>query len=364
MAYAIQLAKQAFNTYPNPRVGAVLTIDDKIVASGYHHGPGQPHAEIECLREAQKLGLDLTHATLIVTLEPCKHFGKTPPCTSAILNAGIKNLVVGALDPNPIAQGGAQYLKEQGLNVTTGILENECQELIADFRTWQTKNRPYLTLKLAATLDGRIATRTGHSQWITSHIARADVHNLRAHIGQRSGAILIGGQTFRLDNPKLTARVAGVTSQPYAIVITSKLPDISNPWHLISERPNETIFFTLAENLFTDTAKKLLAHGIRLYPQPKQNDQTDFKELLKNILEELHTPEILCEGGGKLALSLLSQDVVDKFILYLSPMILGDNLAKPLFDGLTPKTIDQALRLKISKTEMFEPDLKITLTHI
>ncbi|MBQ7739060.1 MAG: bifunctional diaminohydroxyphosphoribosylaminopyrimidine deaminase/5-amino-6-(5-phosphoribosylamino)uracil reductase RibD [Desulfovibrionaceae bacterium] len=361
MAQAINIASQAINTYPNPRVGALLTLNDKIVASGYHHGPGQPHAEIECLNSAKSLGIDLEKSTLVVTLEPCRHFGKTPPCTEAILKAGIKNLVVGCLDPNPIAQGGAEYLRAKGLNVITGVLEEKCRQLIADFNLWQTEKRPFITLKLAATIDGRIATRSGQSQWISSKESRLDVHNLRAMIGQKHGAILIGGQTFRLDNPKLTARTDHVIAQPKAIVITSTLPNATDPCHLISARPKETIFLTSPANLDTLKAKELIDLGLRLYAIPKKANVTDFRELFRILLTELETPHILCEGGGRLALSLLEQGVVDEFILYLAPLIFGDNLAHPLFDGRSPLSIDQGIGLNISSTTMLGRDLKITL---
>ena len=361
MARAIALAKTAQHNYPNPKVGAVLTIGDQIVAEGYHHGPGQPHAEIECLRQAKKLGIDVTEATLFVTLEPCTHFGKTPPCTDAIIAAGIKNVVVGSFDPNPVAQGGAAYLRSRGLNVVTNVLEDPCRDLIADFRTWQTKQRPYITLKLAATMDGRIATRAGHSQWISSPKSRDDVHRLRAYIGQERGAILIGGQTFRLDNPLLTSRAPDVQKQPYAFVLTSHLPNPQGNWHLIKERPQQTFFLTLPENLDLPLSKELAAHKVRLFPLPIQNHEIDFKQLAQDLLFQLGVSQILCEGGGQLGLSLLTNGVVDEFILYLAPIMLGDNLARPLLTGLAPLKLEEGLGFKIYSTEMIGGDLKITL---
>ena len=205
MLEAVALAGQArWLTRPNPCVGAVLVKDGQIVAKGWHKGPGYAHAEIAALEDAAGKGVNPADCTLVVTLEPCRHHGKTPPCTDAILQSGVRRLAIGASDPNPESAGGAELLREQGLAVETGIALEECLDLIDDFTTWQTTEFPYTIIKLASTLDGRIATRTGNSRWITSPETLTRVHELRQHMD----ALLVGGNCFYVDNPALTCRRA------------------------------------------------------------------------------------------------------------------------------------------------------------
>ena len=228
MREAIALAQRGrWRACPNPMVGAVLVRDGEVVARGWHHGAGLPHAEVDCLADAAARKVDPAGCTLVVTLEPCCHHGKTPPCTDAILAAGIRRVVYGLRDPNPVAGGGAALLAAAGLAVTGPVLEAECRDLAADFLVWQTTDRPYVLLKLAATLDGRIATRNGVSQWISCPASRRAVHELRAGVGRAGGAVLVGGGTFRADDPLLTARGeddAPAGPQPLACILTSRLP--------------------------------------------------------------------------------------------------------------------------------------------
>lgn len=193
MLKAVRLARRGLpHTAPNPAVGALLLQNGRIVAEGWHKKYGGAHAEIEALNEARRKGINPANCTLLVTLEPCSHYGKTPPCTEAILQAGIKKVVVGLADPTPRAGGGAAWLAARGVQVIMGVAEDECRDLAADFLFWQQSDLPYVTLKLASTLDGCIATRSGQSRWITGEAARARVHMLRA----MSQAVLVGGNTF------------------------------------------------------------------------------------------------------------------------------------------------------------------------
>ena len=210
MHEAIALAEQGrWKACPNPTVGAVLARDGRVVARGWHHEAGQDHAEVDCLKDAAARGVDPKGCTLVVTLEPCNHQGKTPPCTQAILDAGISRVVMGLADPNPQAAGGAARLRDAGVEVIGPVCEAECRDLVADFLIWQSTDRPYVILKMAATLDGRIATRNGQSQWISCEASRREVQELRAGLGLSGGAVLVGGGTFRADNPRLTAREDG-----------------------------------------------------------------------------------------------------------------------------------------------------------
>lgn len=349
MKEAIRLAKRGrFATCPNPCVGAVLIREDRIVASGWHKGYGLAHAEIDCLEDALNNGVDPAGATMAVTLEPCRHHGKTPPCVDAIQKSGITKLVYGCNDPNPEARGGAQILAEAGLEVIGPVLERKCRDLISDFTIWQTTDRPYIILKLAATLDGRIATRTGHSRWISGETARAAVHRLRAGIGKCHGAILIGGGTFRADNPQLSARTDGATEQPLACVLTSRLPKPESDFELLRERPDQTVFFASPAAAASTTAGALRKLGCRVIAiGPGSNGAPDFAGMFRTMRNELDCPYVLCEGGGRLALALLENGFVDEFHLYLAPLILGDNDARPLFTGRAPLSLDESLRLRV-----------------
>lgn len=366
MREAISLAKLSrFKTWPNPAVGAVLVKDGKVVARGRHKAAGLPHAEIECLNDARTRNIDPAGLTMVVTLEPCVHYGKTPPCADALLQARIACLVYGAKDPNPAANGGAQKLAEHGIKVIGPVLEQECEDLIADFMVWQTTERPYIILKLAASLDGRIATRAGHSKWISCDKARAQVHALRAEIGAAGGAVLIGGMTFRNDNPLLTSRMSDspAVRQPLACILTSRLPRPDADYELLKQRPDQTVFFTSPAATASITAEALRKLGCRVFPlQLGQNcANTDFASLFRELRVNLECPYVLCEGGGKLALSLLEARFVDEFHLYLAPIVLGDNDAKPLFTGRAPVQLDEALDMRFCATDMAGKDLRLLL---
>lgn len=356
--------KGRFETYPNPAVGALLVRDGDIVAIGYHKGPGLPHAEIECLNDAASRGINPSGCTLIVTLEPCRHHGKTPPCTDAIMAAGITKLVYGCVDPNPEAAGGAAILAEKGLEVIGPVLQQACEDLIADFRVWQTTTRPYILLKLACTLDGRIATRNGNSRWITSPESRQVVHRLRRDIGKAGGAILIGGGTFRSDNPHLSARLENesIERQPLACILTSRLPKATADVNLLKERPSDTIFFASPAATASTTAEALRKLGCRIFALgPTLHGEPNLGKLFTQLREELNCPYVLCEGGGKLAFSLLKDNFVDEFHLHMAPKILGDNEAKPLFSGNAPASLDEALHMRFCSAKLHHDDVHLLL---
>lgn len=363
MREAIALAERGrFATCPNPCVGAVLVRDGRKVAEGSHRGFGKAHAEIDCLEDALAKGIDPAGATMVVTLEPCRHHGKTPPCVDALQKAGITRLVYGTRDPNPEARGGADWLAQAGMEVVGPVLEQQCRDLIADFTVWQTTDRPYIILKLASTLDGRIATRTGHSRWISSEAAREQVHRLRAGIGRCHGAVLIGGGTFRADNPQLSARGKDAAEQPLACVLTSRLPKPDSEFELLRERAADTIFFASPAATASTTAGALRKLGCRVIAiGPSGRGSPDFISMFATIRKDLHCPYVLCEGGGRLALSLLENGLVDEFHLYLAPVILGDNDARPLFSGRAPLSLDEALRLRICETDDQAGDIFLLL---
>ncbi len=367
MRHAATLALQGrAYVYPNPTVGAVLVRDNVIVAEGWHKEYGGPHAEVECLNDAKAKNIDPSTCTLVVTLEPCHHHGKTPPCTQAILEAGIKHVVFGLRDPNEIASGGAAYLASQGVKVEEGVEALLCRDILADFLCWREKKRPYVLLKLASTLDGRIATRTGQSQWVSGEDSRHRVQIMRKKIARVGGAIMIGGGTFREDNPRLTVRYPEGEEgpQPLACIVTSRLPVVSLDNTILQTRPKDAIFFSTPAGAASPTAKALIDMGARVWSQAPQSGAIRLPQLdilLGRLFSELQCPYVLCEGGGKLALSLLELGLVDEFHLHLAPCILGDNEARPLFDGKSPTNMSEALSMRISDYEMHGEDIHLVL---
>ena len=371
MLQAIALTEQSkWDTAPNPPVGALLVKDGQILASGRHMAAGLPHAEAAALEDARQKNIDPAGCTLVVTLEPCTHHGKTPPCSEAILNAGIKHVVIGTLDPNPKAAGGAEMLRSKGVQVETGIAEEACLDLIDNFVTWQTTEYPYTVLKLASTMDGRIATRTGHSKWITSPETLLRVHELRRHMQ----AIIVGGNTFYQDDPRLTCRLEDGTDcspQPLAVVVTSRLPAAGASYHLLQNRPQDTIFWTTVAAAASPKAEALRRIGVRvigLSSSPKANTrgygmraELNLEEGLRNLRQECGCYHALCEGGGRLGLAFLNRGLTHELHLHLAPKILGDNEATPLFDGLAPLTMDDALALRITDARNSGQDIMLTM---
>ncbi len=373
MREAIALAfKGRFHTAPNPCVGAVLVRDGSVVARGFHERYGGPHAEINALADAAAKGINPAECTLVVTLEPCNHHGKTPPCADAVIKAGIRRVVIGSPDPTPEASGGAEKLRDSGLEVITGVLQCECDDLIADFITWRTTELPYTILKLASTLDGRIATRTGHSQWISCEETLRLVHTVRRH----AGAILVGGNTFYHDDPRLTCRPGPgeppAGKQPLAVVVTSRLPAPDMASHLLRERPHETIFWTTIAAAASPKAEALRKKGVRilgLSPLSRTDNaspgamraELDLREGLVSLRREFDCLYVMCEGGGRLGLSLLEKNLAGEMHLHLSPRILADNEATPLFNGLSPLQIDEGVSLRILATRICGDDLIVTL---
>lgn len=359
-AAILEARKGRFNTTPNPTVGAVLLHDGRVVAMGHHSRAGGPHAEIACLEDARRKCVPTRGMTMVVTLEPCNHTGRTGPCSEALIRAGISRVVIGASDPNPKAAGGAARLREAGVDVIEGVLEPECRMLVADYLTWLAQKRPFVMLKLASTLDGRIATRTGQSRWITGEEIRRDVHRLRSGIGRAGGALLVGGKTFRRDNPELTARgpFAG-GRQPRAFVFAGHLPEPGAPYHLLMERPEDTTFMVPQEEAASEKAKILRDRGVTIMTSTCDPEAAPA-EHLQSLFSQLNpekVPYILCEGGGRLGLMLLEAGLCDLFYHHMSTRIFGDNQARPLFDGRSPENLDSLLRLRHVGSRHYGEDL-------
>lgn len=359
MARAVSLARQGQGfTAPNPCVGAVLVLDGDVVAEGWHTRCGQPHAEIEALRDARSKGINPRHCVLYVTLEPCNHHGKTPPCTQAIVDAGIPEVVIGCPDPNPVAAGGMHFLRSRGIVVQSGVLEKQCQDLIADFRIWQTTGRPYSILKLATTLDGRIATRTGHSAWISGQASRREVHRLRSWCG----AVIVGGATFRADNPMLTCRLDGHAGpQPLAVVVSSRLPENPHDFDLLRLRPEQTIFWTTLAESLSPRGQRLADLGVMVWALPAGDFGLDLTAGMIRLRQDKNCYYTLTEGGGRLAASLRQQGLVDELRLFQAMKVLGDEHGQALFAGRNVASMEDCWTFELMEQSLFDSDLYLRL---
>lgn len=352
MARALRLAERGLaTTDPNPRVGCVIAAGERVLGEGFHARAGGPHAEIEALREA---GGAARGATAYVTLEPCSHHGRTPPCADALLAAGLRRVVFAAGDPNPrVSGGGAARLAAAGVLVEGGLMEAEARALNPGFLSRMERGRPFVRLKLAASLDGRTALASGASRWITGEAARADVQRLRA----RSGAVLTGIGTALADDPRLDVRLSGADRQPLRIVLDRRLALPATARLL--EPPGEVLVFTSAAALGAGAA--LAARGARIEALPLAGGGLDLAAMLAR-LAVLEVNELLVEAGPTLAGALLEAGLVDEVVLYLAPVLLGPD-ARPL--ALLPPTesMERRLGLELTESRRVGADLRLTLAR-
>lgn len=350
MRRAIVLAeKGGFRVSPNPKVGACVVRNGKCVGAGYHAEYGGDHAEVRALRQAGRKSLG---ATLYVTLEPCAHWGKTPPCVKAIVDAGIREVVIAALDPNRSNHAqGVRLLRKHGIRVRAGILSDEAEKQIEAFSKWIRTGLPFVTLKMAQSLDGKIATVTGKSRWITSPASRNFVHDLRAE----SDAVLVGKNTLLLDNPRLTTH------------LDSRLTLPGKPWRIVldpkSEAPaslqvfqGKTVTIRVVAESFLSKAKKSKTRSGALLAVRDQKGRLDFRDLLKK-LGGLGVSKLLVEGGGETAWSFLESGLVDRVLWMIAPIFLGGRTAKTSVEGMGIKECDKAFRYKIVRTLRLGDDL-------
>lgn len=323
MMRAIELAKQGEGlTRPNPPVGAVLVLEDHIVAEGWHKKAGTDHAERDCLKRLPPMPVNLKNATLYVTLEPCSTHGRTPPCTEIILEKGIGRVVVSVVDLNPAHAGrGLKLLEDAGVEVVSGVCEVEGRELIAPFEKFITTGLPFVTLKLASTLDGKIADSQGDSKWITGAEARDLVQEMR----RRSDAIMVGAATVRADDPSLMPRPSN-GRKPYRVIIGNDIPETSKVWK------------------DEDAERTLVRSG-------------DLETILKELASEQGVMHVFCEGGGKLAAGLIDAGLVDEFAFFVAPKLLGSD-GLPNF-GKTGALMAGMTNLKFQSLEQVGKDILI-----
>ncbi len=358
MKRAIFLAQRGRGlTAPNPCVGSVVVRDGRIIGEGWHKGYGLDHAEVDSIKDAINKGNDVKGAEIYVTLEPCNHYGKTPPCTEFILKHGIKKVFIGCNDPNPeVAGGGAEFLRKNGVEVEQGVLEKECRELIEDFLIWIEEKRPFVFLKLASTLDGKIADRFGNSSWISNEKSRKFVHKLRAMVD----VVLVGGNTFYKDNPKLTSRLKNVKKQPLAAIVSKKFPPLSEEtFFLLKERIKETVFFTKRQDLKKFNCLK--KQGLKFHFISETENALSLREILGILYKEYSCYYLLCEGGGKIACSLLEEGLVDELVLFFAPKVIGDNAAVPSFYGREGVVLKDSFDFDLKKVKTFDDDVCVIL---
>ena len=332
MALALKLSKlgQA-GVGANPMVGCVISSDDKIIAKDYHHQYGQEHAEINALNQ---IGHKAENCKLYVTLEPCSHHGKTPPCINAIIKAGIKKVYVATLDPNPLVSGsGVKLMKENGIDVEIGLLENNAIEVNRGFFKRMKTGLPFITSKIAMSLDGRVAMRSGESKWITSEASRADVQILRS----QNQAILTGSGTILNDNPMLTVRNKKLQSKPLRVIIDSSNSITDKSLNIFSS-DSETL-------ILNPTNSKILKNG-----------KIDLKSALIK-LGEIGINNVLLESGSGLNAAMMESSLIDEFIIYTAPVILGCDAQAMM--KLPFKKMSEKISLNILELTQVANDLKI-----
>lgn len=334
-------------TDPNPLVGSVIVNEGRIVGIGAHLQAGGPHAEIHALRMA---GEKARGGTIYVTLEPCSHHGRTGPCAEAIVQAGLKRVVIATLDPNPVVKGkGVKILQSAGIEVNIGIREEEAWKMNEVFNKFIVTKRPFITMKAGSSLDGKIATHTFESKWITSEEARKDAHLLR----NEHMAILVGANTVIKDNPELTTRIPNGRN-PIRVVLDSTLK-IPLDSKVVSDGLAETWIFT-ARNADLDKEKLLKSRGVRVY-RTSNPREVDLGEVL-NILGEKMVSSVLVEGGGTVHASFIEKKLVDKVILYLAPKLIGGKSAPTFLEGHGAESMSDVLDLENTSIEKIGRDFK------
>ncbi len=337
MAMALELAEKGEGAVnPNPLVGAVVVKNGKIVGKGYHKYYGGPHAEVYALEEAAE---EAKGATIYVTLEPCSHYGKTPPCAEKIVKMGIKKCVIAMLDPNPLVAGrGVKILQDAGIEVSWALLEDKATELNRVFLKYIQTGMPYTFLKVAITMDGKIATRSGSSKWITNELSRNRVQKLR----NKYMGIMVGIGTVLADDPSLTARVENAIN-PYRIVIDPKLDTPLEAKLVVNNSDEKTILVTKKKNIETDKYKKMMQNNVKFILIDK--DEFEMKEVFSEV-GKLNIDSVLVEGGSSVISRCFKENMIDGGEIFIAPKILGDEKATPFIKGFNFDKISDGFELE------------------
>lgn len=351
MKLALRLAKRGRGKVsPNPMVGAVIVKEGVIVGQGYHKIFGKEHAEVNALNAAMG---DVAGGTLYVNLEPCSHFGKQPPCVDRILAAGIKRVVVGISDPNPLVNGkGIQKLRENGIEVKVGVCEQACRHLNEAYLKHIATGLPFTTLKIAQTLDGRIAASNGRSQWISGERARRLVHKMRS----QHDAVLVGIGTVLADNPHLTVRVGRAVS-PKRVVVDSRLR-IPLQSHLLTDKLAEKTIVATTSRASKNKIKQVENLGAKVWVVKANSERRVHLPTLWKKMGQEGIASVLVEGGSRIATAVLKNRLTDKIQIFLAPKILGDGVSA--IDNLGINSLTRAILLNDLKTRKLDGDVLIT----
>jgi diaminohydroxyphosphoribosylaminopyrimidine deaminase/5-amino-6-(5-phosphoribosylamino)uracil reductase len=352
MQRALELAAKALGrTSPNPAVGAVIVRGNQIIGEGFHRRAGLPHAEIEALRRLQG---SAKGATLYVNLEPCSHHGRTPPCAEAVVAAGFKRVVVGMVDPNPLVRGqGLRRLRRAGIEVTTGVLRERCERLNEDFATFIRTGKPMVTLKLAASLDGRIATASGDSKWISGDLSRRLVHELR----NRVDAVMVGAETVRADDPQLTCRIRG-GRDPLRVIIDGRLSISPTARVCTQQSTARTVLVTTEESGGSRKRHEFEQQGTEVLCFPGEQGRVQLAPLLQE-LGRRGLKHVLIEGGGQIAAAALIEGVVNKVLFFYGPKLLGGE-GKPMIGPLGIDRVAAGLKLHTIELHRLRDDVLVT----
>lgn len=351
MQRAIELAKKGEGkTFPNPCVGAVVVKGGEILGEGFHDKAGSPHAEIHALTQA---GRRAEGALLYVTLEPCCHTGRTPPCTEAILKRGIKEIIIGAIDPNPVVNGkGIEAVRAAGIAVQSGVLQPECEALIKSYAHRLRYGIPLVTAKIAVTLDGKMATSSGESQWITGEACRRYIHELR----DRADAILVGRKTVEVDDPSLNARLETHTANKLAVVVDSALQSPATAT-LFQRAPGEVLIATTQKaSSSARAAAQRMGHEL-LFCHADEKGRVALPHLLQ-LLGERGINALLLETGGTLLASFFREKLIHRAVVCIAPKFLG-GAAADVFPGIMIPSLKQAPKLEKPLIQTFDRDVVI-----
>lgn len=353
MQEALRQARKGLGrTSPNPAVGAVVVMDGQILAKGYHRKAGLPHAEVDVL---SKLGGRAKGGTLYVNLEPCHHYGRTPPCTEAILRSGLKRVVIGMKDLNPaVTGGGSEFLKEKGIKVTIGVLEQACRRLNEAFIKFVTSGRPFIMVKSALTMDGWTATSQRLSKWITNEKSRQYVHRLR----DRTDGVMVGVGTVIADDPALTTRLKRKRGKdPMRIIADTHLRTPLNAKVLNHDSSADTIL-VVGSHGKDDGPDRARKKGVSTLVCPMKDGRIDLVALM-GILGEMSVTSLLIEGGASIIGSMIRERLIDKFYIFKAPKILGGEDGVPMAAGPGVKKMDDCLVLKDIHTRRFGDDILV-----